>query len=246
MGAVACAEVGIAPERPRALPGAPGMAPVAPIAAVARVAAPAPAGFDAWRTPAAWQDEEEEMKPGFAEEALPCLDAVYRFALRLAGGSGAEAEDLVQETYLRAYRSWNTYERNTHCRSWLFTICRNVARRAWLSRERLNLRNATDIDLDDIGELPASATLVEGEGGDPARSFFDSFVDEEVLRAVDGLPVEFRSAVVLSDLQGMSYLEIAEVMGVPLGTAKSRLHRGRRLLQKALYDYAIEMGYIRR
>ncbi len=190
--------------------------------------------------------EGEEMKPGFAEEALPCLDAVYRFALRLAGGSRPEAEDLVQETYLRAYRSWETYARETKCRSWLFTICRNVARREWLSRGRLGLLSATDVELDDIGELPASAVLVETDGDDPARNFFDSFVDEEVLRVVDALPVAFRGAVVLSDLQGLSYQDVAEVLGVPLGTAKSRLHRGRRLLQEALYDYAIEMGYIRR
>ncbi len=187
----------------------------------------------------------EEMKPGFAEEALPWLDAVYRFALRLAGGSRPEAEDLAQETFLRAYRSWETYARGTSCRSWLFTICRNVARREWQSRGRLGVLSATDVELDDIGALPASAVLVETEGDDPARNFFDSFVDEEVLRAVDALPVEFRGAVVLSDLQGLSYQDVADVLGVPLGTAKSRLHRGRRLLQKALYDYARELGYAR-
>ncbi len=222
MGAVAF-EVGIAPGRARA-------ATARPSVAASRASA---------------TREEEEMKPGVAEEALPCLDAVYRFALRLAGGSRTEAEDLAQETFLRAYRSWTTYVRGTSCRSWLFTICRNVARREWLSRGRLGLLSATDVELDDIGELPASAVLVEGEGDDPARNFFDSFVDEEVLRAVDELPPEFRGAVVLSDLQGLSYQAVADVMGVPLGTAKSRLHRGRRLLQKALYDYAREMGYIR-
>ncbi len=224
MEPVGLAEVAIVPGRRRAV--------------AARPSAAASCASAGWA--------EEELKPGFAEEALPCLDAVYRFALRLAGGSRPEAEDLVQETFLRAYRSWATYARGTSCRSWLFTICRNVARREWLSRGRLNLRTATDVDLEDIGALPASATLVEREGDDPARNFFDSFVDEEVLRAVDSLPVEFRGAVVLSDLQGLSYQEVAEVLAVPMGTAKSRLHRGRRLLQKALYDYAIEMGDIRR
>ncbi len=219
-----------------AVDNAPGRAH--PVSVAAR---PSTAG--SWARSAGW--EEEEMKPGFAEEALPCLDAVYRFALRLAGGSRSEAEDLVQETFLRAYRSWSTYAQGTSCRSWLFTICRNVARREWLSRERLSLRNATDVDFDDIDELPASALLVEGEGDDPARNFFDSFVDEEVLRAVDSLPVEVRGAVVLSDLQGLSYQEVADVLGVPLGTAKSRLHRGRRLLQRALYEYARDLGYVR-
>ncbi len=239
MGAVAFAEVSLAPVRPRAAVHA------APVARVADVAPPISSSLSARRSPGPWQAGEEEVKPGFVEEALPCLDAVYRFALRLAGGSQAEAEDLVQETFLRAYRSWATYKRDTQCRSWLFTICRNVARREWQSRGRLDVRSATDTDLETIDELPASAMAMGSDRDDPERSFFDSFVDGEVLAAIDRLPVEFRGAVVLSDLEGLSYQEVADVLGVPLGTAKSRLHRGRRLLQQSLYAYAREMGYIR-
>lgn len=188
--------------------------------------------------------EAELKKPGFAEEALPQMDAVYRFALRLTGGDEAGAQDLVQDTYLRAYRSWSSYTRGTNCRAWLFTICRNLFLR---QRERQGRRPespASSIDADLEATNPRSLFGPVGPR-DPERAFFDSFVDAEVAAAVDRLPEEFREAVVLSDLEGLAYAEIAEVLGVPLGTVKSRLYRGRRLLQEALYDYAVEMGYLR-
>ncbi len=181
----------------------------------------------------------------FQAEALPHLDAVYRFALRLSG-SPDRAEDLVQDTFLRAFRSWDQYTPGTQCKSWLFTICRNLYLR---ERERGRRRD----------ELVEEKSLAEGPGGplanpvwlsvvdsDPEGSFFDSIVDEEVLKRIDELPEEYRTAVVLSDLEGLGYQEIAELMDVPVGTVKSRLFRGRRRLQKVLYDYAVEMGYIAR
>jgi len=179
----------------------------------------------------------------FQAEALPHLDAVYRFALRLTG-SPERAEDLVQETFLRAFRSWDQYTPGTQCKSWLFTICRNLFLR---ERERGRRHD----------ELVSENALAEGPGGplanpvwlslkdtDPEGEFFDSIVDEEVLRAIDALPEEYRTAVVLSDLEGLHYQEIAEMMDVPVGTVKSRLFRGRRKLQEVLYEYAAEMGYI--
>jgi len=179
----------------------------------------------------------------FQAEALPHLDAVYRFALRLTG-SPERAEDLVQETFLRAFRSWDQYTPGTQCKSWLFTICRNLFLR---ERERGRRHD----------ELVSENALAEGPGGplanpvwlslketDPEGEFFDSIVDAEVLKAIDALPEEYRTAVVLSDLEGLPYQEIAEMMDVPVGTVKSRLFRGRRKLQKVLYRYAVEMGYI--
>lgn len=180
----------------------------------------------------------------FEEEALPHLDAVYRFALRLTG-SGADAEDLVQETFLRAYRAWDQYTLGTKAKSWLFTICRNAFLRG---RERDTRRDelvteaaATGSTSDRSGETPLFAGQADY---DPEGDFFGSLVDEEVLEAVDELPDDFREAVILSDLQGLSYQEIARVLDVPLGTVKSRLFRGRRMLQKALYEYALESGFL--
>lgn len=181
----------------------------------------------------------------FEREALPHLDAVYRFALRLAG-SPSEAEDLVQETFLRAYRAWDQYTLGTNAKSWLFTICRNAFLRG---RERDTRRE----------ELVSEAAQSESEARegvyespiftgradyDPEGDFFRGLVDGQILEAIDGLPDDFREAVVLSDLQGMSYQEAAEILDVPLGTVKSRLFRGRKLLQKVLYDYAKESGFL--
>ncbi len=186
-------------------------------------------------------------RSGFRDEALPHLDAVYRFALRLAGSPDA-AEDLVQETFLRALRSWEQYTPGTRVKSWLFTICRNV-----FLRQRQRGRRHDEIVVEETGrgpgmggtDVPAmNPVWLSTMGSDPEGAFFDSIVDERVLEAIDGLPEEYRTAVVLSDLEGLSYNELAELMEVPVGTVKSRLFRGRRQLQKELGDYAAEMGYI--
>lgn len=182
-------------------------------------------------------------KPGFTEEALPWTDAVYRFALRLTRGREAEAEDLVQTTLLKAYRSWDTFRLGSNCKSWLFTICRNEYLRSEEKRGRRREVSANEIDAD-VESLASTAVFSVVESADPERSFFDSFVDEEVLRAVDELEEPYRETLILSDMEGLSYPEISEVLSVPIGTVKSRLFRGRRVLQQALYEYALEMGYI--
>jgi RNA polymerase sigma-70 factor, ECF subfamily len=184
-------------------------------------------------------------KAGFAEEALPWLDAVYRFALRLSAGNRNEAEDTVQETFLRAYRHWHTYQPGTSARAWLFTIARNVFLRSRERQARTPETLASELEYDATA-LAETDVLHEVAEADPERRFFASFIDEEVTRAVEQLPPDFREVVVLSDIEGLNYGEIAEVVGVPLGTVKSRLYRGRRMLQRALYDYAVEMGYLSR
>lgn len=185
------------------------------------------------------------QKQGFNEEALPHLEAVYRFALRLSQGREDEAQDLVQDTFLRAHRGWEGFRRGTNGRAWLFTICRN----RFLRKEEQRGRRAEVLESEtdaDVESLAATAVFSEVRANmDPETAFFDSFVDREVLDALDALPTPFREAVVLSDLEGLSYPEIAEVLELPTGTVKSRLFRGRRLLQQALYRYALEHGYIK-
>ena len=188
-------------------------------------------------------DKAAETRAGFEEEALPHLDAVYRFALRLSGAP-AQAEDLVQETFLRAYRSWDQYTRGTAAKSWLFTICRNVFLRKRERRQRHDEIVDEKVDRSGPGKNPVNPVWVSIMGVDPEGDFFDSIVDRRIIEAIEDLPEEYRTAVVLSDVEGLPYAEIAELMGIPVGTVKSRLFRGRRRLQQQLYDYAVEEGYI--
>lgn len=188
-------------------------------------------------------DDRNSQGASFSEEAIPHMDAVYGFALRLSGGRD-EAEDLVQDTYLRAFRAWEQYSPGTRCKSWLFTICRNVFLRG---RERSQRHDEilTETAQDDPRAISREAPVfAASRDDDPEGEFFQSIVDDRVFEAIEELPEEYRMAVVLSDLEDLSYGEIAEVLGIPVGTVKSRLFRGRRQLQRRLYDYALEMGYI--
>jgi RNA polymerase sigma-70 factor (ECF subfamily) len=174
----------------------------------------------------------------FARDALPWLDDVYRFALSLTREE-ADADDVVQETYLRAYRSWHTFIPGTDCRRWLFTICRNVFLR---SRER----QRPTVDLED-GEQDAVAAgsvyaAAREKGYDDLYARLD--IGPALREALGHLAEPFRSAVILVDVEDLSYETAAEVMGVPIGTVRSRLFRGRRLLQEKLATVAEDMGLV--
>ena len=172
----------------------------------------------------------------FEKEALIHLDALYAFALRLARARD-DAEDLVSDTVLRAFERWEQYRLGTNIRAWLFTILYHV----FVSRKRrIDAREVSDGD----GESGWSVQDAVGEA-DPEGRFYDSFLDDEIVQAIEALPDEYRAAVVLSDIQEMRYAEIAQILGIPEGTVKSRLFRGRRILQGRLRGYAVEMGYIK-
>jgi RNA polymerase sigma-70 factor (ECF subfamily) len=189
-------------------------------------------------------EKEKAQTADFHEEALPHMDAVFRFALRLAGSRDL-AEDLVQETFLRAFRSWEKYTPGTQCKSWLFTICRNVFLRQRERGQRHDEIVSENVDRSSGPFEVVNPVWVKAVKADPEGDFFDAIVDEVVLQHIQDLPEDYRTAVILSDLEGFSYQEIAEMTDVPVGTVKSRLFRGRRVLQGALYDYAVSMGYIK-
>ena len=194
------------------------------------------------RPPSKRGDEPDLSKEGFAEEALPWLDAVYRFALRLTHGDPNAAEDLVQETFLRAYRSWHRFELGTNAKSWLFTICRNT-----YLHERSRLRTQRERSVADFerrADESAADTAFQPTSWNPERDFFRRWIHDEVIGAIDELPEPFRDVLALSDLGDLQYAEIAEVLGIPVGTVKSRLFRARRLLQDRLRDYAVREGYV--
>ncbi|MEE8133720.1 MAG: sigma-70 family RNA polymerase sigma factor [Gemmatimonadales bacterium] len=180
----------------------------------------------------------DQKQRSFEEEALPHLDAVYRVALRLSGNE-TQAEDLTQETMMKAYRSWSQYREGTNARAWLLTILRNT----FINEYRRTRRMGPTVD---ITEVESFTVFRDVQEVDPEGRFFDDIVDDEVLRAVDALPEEFRETLVLSDIEGLPYAEIAKITEVPVGTVKSRLFRARQALQAQLYDYAVEMGYIKK
>ncbi|MDQ6827743.1 MAG: sigma-70 family RNA polymerase sigma factor [Gemmatimonadota bacterium] len=191
-------------------------------------------------TPAASVRDERDVavrRAQFEAEALVHLDALYSFALKLTHARD-DAEDLVSDTMLRAFERWEQYNLGTNVRAWLFTILYHT----FVSRSRRS--SSREVQLPEEADSWASLAVV-GEA-DPEGRFYDSFVDEEVTQAIDALPPDYRTAVVLSDVQGLRYAEIAEILGIPEGTVKSRLFRGRRMLQKKLADFAVEMGYIKK
>ena len=182
--------------------------------------------------------DPDQKRRTFETEALPYLDAVYRVALRLAGEE-TQAEDLVQETMLKAYRSWHQYRPGTNLRAWLLTILRHT----FINQYRKTKRAGPQVD---ISAIEGHTVFGEVQDVDPEGSFFERIVDDEVLRAIDALPDEFRETLVLSDVEGLAYAEIAEITEVPVGTVKSRLFRARKALQRQLYEYAVALGYIRK
>jgi RNA polymerase sigma-70 factor (ECF subfamily) len=177
------------------------------------------------------EEAEALAKPGFAEEALPWIDTVNRFALRLTRDRVA-AEDLVQETYLRAYRHWEQFDRGTNCKSWLFTICRNTYLH---DREKASTRSEIlETDLRKSGEDVQSPMARWPTPSGSPDDFFRNIVDDALLTAIDALADDFHQVLVLSDLADLTYPEISQVLGIPIGTVKSRLSRARDQVRKSL------------
>ncbi len=179
----------------------------------------------------------ERQQESFEREALPYLDSLYRYGLRLCGDP-VQAEDLVQETMVKAFRSWERYAIGTNIRAWLFTIMRNTL----ISQYRRRRKHAESVDISEVDGFIVFDAIYNPN---PSERFFDRLVDEEVTGAIDSLSADYREIVVLADVEDLTYEEIAEVVGIPVGTVKSRLHRARRMLQRKLYDYAVELGFIR-
>jgi RNA polymerase sigma-70 factor, ECF subfamily len=179
---------------------------------------------------------DTDRHESFAEEAIGHLDTLYRGALRLTRDP-AQAEDLVQDTYVRALRYQNSYQVGTNMKAWLFAIMRNLF---W---DRFKGGRPEDVSLDGDGEFALYDTLSDPTAV-PESDVLDRIAADEVVKAVEQLPELHREVVLMVDVEGFSYKDAAEVLGVPIGTVMSRLHRARRQLQKLLYDYARESGIV--
>lgn len=180
----------------------------------------------------------DDRRAQFEREALPHLDALYGLALRLTGGDEARSEDLVQDAVLKAWRNWDSFELGTNCRAWLMTILRNT----FINEFRRDKSRPNLVEFEEVAERPPGDSLFEA---DPEGRIFERIIDREVIEAIQGLPDAFRVPVVLADIEGLAYQEIADLLEIPVGTVKSRLFRARRRLQEELYAYAVEAGFLR-
>jgi RNA polymerase sigma-70 factor (ECF subfamily) len=179
----------------------------------------------------------------FAELAMPYMDALYSAALRMTRNP-ADAEDLVQETYLRAYRGFGGFKEGTNLKAWLYKILTNT----FINSYRAAKRRPEISDVEDVEDLymyrRLSGDQPTGLGRSAEDEVVDRFTDTEVKEAIEALPESFRIAVLLADVEGFSYKEIADITDVPIGTVMSRIHRGRKALQKALFEFGAARGLV--
>ena len=179
----------------------------------------------------------------FVEDTEPYMASLYSTARRLTGNQ-ADAEDLVQETFLKAFRSYESFQEGTNLRAWLFRILTN----SHINRYRAKQRRPAETELDDLDDLYLYRRFrpAAGVGRSAEETLMESFSEAEVVAAVEALPDIYRMAVLLADVEGFSYAEIAEILEIPIGTVMSRLHRGRKALQKELYEFAVARGLVGR
>ncbi|MEO1064220.1 MAG: sigma-70 family RNA polymerase sigma factor [Actinomycetota bacterium] len=177
----------------------------------------------------------------FAEQAMPFADALYSAAMRMTRNP-ADAEDLLQETYLRAYRGFGGFREGTNLKAWLYRILTNT----YINRYRAKQRRPEETDLSEGEDFYLYRRLGGLEAAHASRSaedeVLDLFTETEVKDAIEELPEQYRLAVLLADVEGFAYKEIAEILDVPIGTVMSRLHRGRRRLQERLFEFAVQRG----
>ena len=179
----------------------------------------------------------------FAEQAMEHMPGLFTAAMRMTRNR-ADAEDLVQETYLKAYRGFGSFTEGTNLRAWLYRILTNT----FINTYRARKRRPEESDVEDVEELYLYRRLGGAESGRLGRSAEDEVLDEitesDVKDAIEALPEQFRMAVLLADVEGFQYKEIAEILDIPIGTVMSRLHRGRRALQKSLFEFGRQRGLV--
>lgn len=178
----------------------------------------------------------------FEQEAMEFIDLLYNSAVQMTG-SQPNAEDLVQDTYAKAFKFFHKFKKGTNCKAWLFKIMRNV----FINNYRKKVKTPAHVSFEEIEkfypdqEQKYDFTLEEVDH----QHIFDDLLEDDVKLALDALPLDFKMAIILSDIKGFSYQEIADIMECPIGTVRSRLSRARRMLQKRLFDFAVSKGLIK-
>lgn len=193
--------------------------------------------------------DDQEKKREFESTFLPLLDNMYNIALRMTRNV-RDAEDLVQEAYLKAFRFFHRFERGTNARAWILTILTNTFR----TRYRKKKQEPDMVDFQAIENFCLADELVkeitasdksEARGAEAVTRILKDYVSDDIIDALENVPEQFRLAVLLSDVEGFSYQEIAEILDVSVGTVKSRIFRGRKILQKQLWEFAREKGILK-
>ncbi|MGN8225301.1 sigma-70 family RNA polymerase sigma factor [Gracilimonas sp. BCB1] len=183
------------------------------------------------------RDEKQKQKD-FDEEIIPHMDALYNFALRLTTDPN-DAEDLVQDTIVKAYRFFSSYEKGTNAKAWMFRILKN----SFINNYRKTSKKPSQVDYDEVSSYYESIRAERTDTSDLENLMFREMMDDDLSNALKRLPEDFRTVVLLCDVDGFTYEEIANMLDVPIGTIRSRLHRGRNLLKTELLEYAKKRGY---
>lgn len=183
-------------------------------------------------------NKEIKKQQDFNEEILPHLDALYNFGLRLTADPN-DAEDLVQDTIVKAFRFFTSYEKGTNAKAWLFRILKN----SYINNYRRKSKKPQEVDYDEVASFYESIRAERTESSDLEDKMFRELIDDDLSNALDSIPEDFRTVVLLCDVEDFTYEEIANMLDVPIGTIRSRLHRGRNLLKAQLMEYATNRGY---
>ncbi len=181
---------------------------------------------------------KQERDIAFENEFMPFIDSLYNFAYRLTFDED-DANDLVQETYLKAYRFFDSYEKGTNAKAWLFRILKN----SFINDFRKKSKEPSKVDYNEVESFYNSEDTDSDATVDLRTETVQDMIGDEVANALNALEVDFRTILILSDLEGFKYEEMAKILDIPIGTVRSRLHRARNLLKEKLKAYALKMGY---
>lgn len=182
--------------------------------------------------------DEVQKQEDFEDEIIPHLDAMYNFALRLTSDPN-DAEDLVQDTIVKAFRFFSSYEKGTNAKAWLFRILKN----SYINNYRKKSKQPNQVDYDEVSSFYETIRADRTDTSDLEDRMFRELIDDDISNALEELPEDFRTVVLLCDVEDFTYEEIANMLDVPIGTIRSRLHRGRNLLKAQLMDYAEKRGF---
>ncbi len=175
----------------------------------------------------------------FEREAMPHMDALYNFALRMTGDP-EDADDLVQETYLKAFKFFDKFEKGTNCKAWMFRILKN----SFINDYRKSSKEPDKVDYDDIQNFYETIKSNDVKSQHFQEDAFTQLLDDDISKAITKLPEDFRTVIILNDIEGFTYEEIADFVDCPVGTVRSRLHRARKMLYASLYEYAKDKGFL--